>query len=123
MDELDVDQGKGRAKKVKVGIVASLSTFAAIAVGVEPEVAMKLVGEAAASQIAQAGFFFTLAAMLHARQVRKEIANQFGILTGAINNVATALKKDLESHAERLDKVEDGFQRMDSRVTKLEHSK
>lgn len=45
--------------------------------------------QASQSQIAQAGFFFTLAAWIHSGRVKKEISKNFGALTAAINNVAT----------------------------------
>lgn len=59
-------------------------------------------GEAAASQVLHYGFFFTLAALIHARQVRAEIRAQFEPLIVSINNLSEAFK----GHATRLDTVE-----------------
>lgn len=59
-------------------------------------------GEIAAAQVLHYGFFFTLAALIHARQVRTEIRNQFEPLIMSINNLSEAFK----GHASRLDTVE-----------------
>lgn len=67
---------------------------------------LSFLGEASRNQVVHSGFFFTLAALLHAKQVRKEIATQFSTISLALNNVADALKQDLVKHSERLDRVE-----------------
>lgn len=63
---------------------------------------MGLFGEAATSQVVHYGGFFTLAAFIHAKQVRAEIKNQFSLLMSSIDNLSRALA----SHASRLDTVE-----------------
>lgn len=63
---------------------------------------MAILSEGAQAQVVHYGFFFTLAALIHARQVRVEIRNQFTLLTASIDN----LSKSLDGHATRLDKVE-----------------
>lgn len=63
---------------------------------------MGLFGEAATSQVVHYGSFFALAALIHARQVRAEIRNQFTLLTVSIDKLSAALA----SHASRLDTVE-----------------
>lgn len=57
-------------------------------------------------QVVHYGFLFLLAAFIHARQVRREIALQFTMVSAALNNVAKALTEDLAQHSERLDKIE-----------------
>lgn len=64
---------------------------------------LSLFGEAAQSQVVHYGGFFTLAAMIHGRQVRAEIRSQFTLLTASIDKLSEALN----AHATRLDKVED----------------
>lgn len=61
-----------------------------------------LLGDVATSQVVHYGGFFTLAALIHARQVRVEIRNQFTLLTAAIDKLSNALN----AHATRLDNVE-----------------
>ena len=77
---------------------------------------LNLASSAASSQIAQAGFFFTVAAWIHSGRVKREISKNFSSITDAINNVATALREDLQKHGERLDKL-------DKRVENLEKVK
>ena len=67
----------------------------------------------AQSQIAQMGFFFTLAAWVHSGRVKKEIALHFASLTQAINNVANSLERELAqqsktlaNHGKRLETLE-----------------
>lgn len=95
-----------RSKKV-AGVAAS--TVAGFGVGLgfflnlDPSDVMHLLSEAAANQIAQAGFFFTLAAWLHSGRVKKEIKLNFIALTDAINNVAVTLREDLNKHTKVLE--------------------
>lgn len=100
--------------KKAIGIATGISGSVGFLWGVDPETVKHFLSETAQSQIAQAGFFFTMAAWLHAGRVKKEIANSFTSLTTAIQEVAQALRKDLESqkkileiHATRLDNLED----------------
>ncbi len=58
--------------------------------------------EAANHQVVQSGFLFTMAAFIHASQVKKEIATQFTTLTASIDRLAHAM----ETHSVRLDNVE-----------------
>ena len=80
---------------------------------VDSELIKTVFGEAANSQIAQAGFFFTVAAWLHSGRVKREIKDNFQLLTLAINNVAESFREDLKKHGERLDNLS-------SRVESLE---
>lgn len=88
--------------KKSIGIAAGVSTGMGFLWGVDPELVKSFLSETAQSQIAQAGFFFTLAAWLHAGRVKKEIARNFEALTNALNSVALALRKDLDGHREIL---------------------
>lgn len=72
-----------------------------------------LFSEAAHSEIAQAGFFFTVAAWLHSGRVKKEIRENFVSLTMAIDKVADAFREDLKVQGARLDNLA-------ARVTSLE---
>ena len=62
-----------------------------------------ILNEVGQAQVVHYGFFFTLAALIHARQVKMEIRNQFTLLTASIDN----LSRSLDGHATRLDKVEE----------------
>lgn len=64
---------------------------------------MAILNEASQAQVVHYGFFFTLATLIHARQVRYEIRTQFTLLTASIDN----LSRSLDTHATRLDKVEE----------------
>jgi hypothetical protein len=67
------------------------------------------------SQIAQAGFFFAVAAWIHSGRVNKEISKNFSSITEAINNVANALRMDLKKHGERLDNLSDRVQTLENK--------
>jgi hypothetical protein len=83
------------------GIMASFSVLG-YQLFENPEAVAKLFGDVAHSQIAQAGFFFTVAAWLHAGRVKKEISLNFTHLTDAINKVSDAFRADLSKHSETL---------------------
>jgi len=82
----------------------------------DPEAVIQGIMATANSQIAQAGFFFAVAAWIHSGRVKKEISKNFGAITEAINNVAAALRLDLQKHGERLDGIS-------QRVDNLERDK
>jgi len=88
--------------KKSIGLAAGVSTGVGFLWGVDPELVKHFLSETAQSQIAQAGFFFTMAAWLHAGRVKKEIGRNFEALTAALNSMATALRKDLDGHREIL---------------------
>lgn len=86
----------------------ALVAIAGVTAGFTPEsadVVLKLFSEAAQSQIAQTGFFFTVAAWLHAGRVKKEIRENFASLTLAIDKVADAFREDLKVQGARLDNL------------------
>ena len=62
-----------------------------------------LLSDLSQAQVLHYGFFFTLAALIHASQVRKEIKIQFSGLTTSIDNLTASMAK----HSSRLDSVED----------------
>lgn len=83
----------------------------------------ELLGQAMNHQVTQFGLAFVIAAMIHAQQVRKEIAAQMASVVLSINEVAKALKDDLGKQSERLNGVETGIQKLNTRVEKLENTK
>lgn len=87
-----------------------------------PDAVMALMGEVAHNQIAQAGFFFTIAAWLHAGRVKKEIAANFSHLTDAINNVAKSFREDLARHSETLKNQSVELATLSERVQNVENN-
>jgi len=73
----------------------------------DPAAAMEVLLSVVNNELAQAGFFFALAAWIHSGRVKKEISKNFASITDAINNVASALRQDLQKHGERLDNISD----------------
>lgn len=110
---LGVGAGVGVGTGLAAGLYALLS-------GSDPTQILTLASSAASSQIAQAGFFFTIAAWIHSGRVKREIGKNFSSITDAINNVATALREDLQKHGERLDKHEVKLDKISGRVETLE---
>lgn len=106
-----------KIKANKFSVIAVLSGWIVagtiIAPDIDPEQLKYIFGEAASNQIAQAGFFFTVAAWLHSGRVKKEIKENFSSLTQAINDVASAFREDLKAHSEQL-------KNLSSRVQSLE---
>lgn len=93
------------------GILTGFSDF-------NPEPLVAFLSESAQSQIAQAGFFFTIAAWLHSGRVKKEIKSNFDSLTNAINKVADAFREDLKRHGDRLDNLDSRVQILEVNPTK-----
>lgn len=91
------------ASKKATGIAVGLGSGVGLLWGLNPEMIQNFLSETAQSQIAQAGFFFTLAAWIHAGRVKKEIAKHFSSLTIAINNVALTLRQDLDAQKKVLE--------------------
>lgn len=89
--------------------------------------AQNFLGQAISHQVMQFGIAFGFAALVHAKQVRKEIRLQMSSMTesmvGSIDAVAKALKDDLGKQGERLSNVEVGVQKLNTRVEKLEKEK
>lgn len=95
------------------GLAAGLATGLGIILGIDPENLLRFFSDVVANQIAQAGFFFTMAAWIHSSRVKKEIAKNFSSVTDAINNVALALRNDLETHGKRLDNLSNRVDHLD----------
>jgi hypothetical protein len=81
---------------------AAISGVAGFAYSVDPNILVQHMSMVAQSQIAQAGFFFTLAAWLHAGRVKKEINDSFSTLITSLDNLGDALRKELKIHADQL---------------------
>lgn len=77
-------------------------------------------GQALSHQVTQFTIAFVLAAIIHSKQVRKEIATQLGDVATSIDKVRVALVDDLQAQGKRLKSVEDGIQRLSTRVETLE---
>lgn len=92
-------------KKEGLGLGIGFTSIGAVLLSLSPESLMHYFSSVTENKIAQAGFFFTMAAWIHAGRVKKEIAAQFSVVTDAINNVAQALRSDLAAHGQRLDNV------------------
>lgn len=99
--------------KKGLGIAVGVSSSVGFLWGMDPELVKSFLSETAQSQVAQAGFFFTLAYWLHAGRVKKEISKSFTALIAAIDSVSQALRKDLEAqqklladHGKRLETLE-----------------
>lgn len=75
-----------------------------------------MLGEAAQSQVAQAGFFFTIASLIHSGRMKKEIRANFEGLNNAIDRVSFALREDLQKHGERLDKLSDRVDKLETKT-------
>jgi hypothetical protein len=94
---------------LKYALFLAVAVVAGTAFGLspspDPEALKSFFSEASQSQIAQAGFFFTMAAWLHAGQVKKEIRKNFEALTTSIDKVADAFREDLKAQGERLDNL------------------
>ena len=103
------------------GVFAALSTMA-FEFFQNPENVTRTFGAVANSQIAQAGFFFTVAAWLHAGRVKKEISSNFAHLTKAIDNVSLAFREDLARHSEKLEKNALELANLSSRVQNVEYN-
>ncbi len=75
-----------------------------------------LISKGLSHQVTQFTIAFGVAAYIHAGRVKKEIASQMSGITGAINSLADALKKELSEHSARIEKLT-------SRVDSLEKEK
>lgn len=80
----------------------------------------ELVRNIAGDEFAQQFFTWTaalgVASFIHSGRVKKEVR----AVVDALNNVALALKQDLKSHSERIEKVEKGLEKLIDRVDVME---
>ena len=115
-------------KKSKTGIITSLvlgfGSATAILMSAETTKAIvDMLGTVSQSQVAQGGFFFTLASLIHSARVKKEIRANFEGLTMSIDKLSSALRDDLKSQSDKLDSHENKLDLLTSRVDKLEKNK
>jgi hypothetical protein len=87
--------------------------------GIDPVSFMQHASDVANNQIAQAGFFFMLAAFIHAGRVKAEIKNAFVSLTGSIDALGATLSNQLEDHANKLSDHEKKLASLASQVSQL----
>lgn len=78
---------------------------------------VNLLSETSQNQIAQAGFFFTCAAWLHAGRVKKEIKLNFEALTHAIDKFADAFREDLKVQSAILNNLASRVQILEDKYT------
>lgn len=88
--------------------------------GVAPESFIQHLSMIAQNQIAQAGFFFTLAAWLHAGRVKSEIRSAFSSLTESIDSLGATLSQQLQDHATKLSDHEKKLAFMASQLSQFE---
>jgi hypothetical protein len=114
---------KNTVSKVLASLGVGLTSGAVL---ISPEGVQTIVNSLSAasqSQIAQAGFFFTLAALIHSGRMKKEIRLNFEGLTVAIDRVSSALRDDLRKHGERLDTHGKHLDNLTGRVDNLENGR
>lgn len=90
---------------------------------VDPDKALSLLNAALSHEVTQFSLAFGLAALIHAHQVKKEIANQMSQITEAVRDVAKTLREDLAEQSRRIGFIEDGVNQLQSRVESLEKEK
>lgn len=116
-----MDEKSPATKNITIGMI--IASLGGIALGLDSVAVTEKFSSVINSQIAQAGFFFTLAAWIHSGRVKKEIKAQFEPLTAAINGVREALRQDLESQSKRISGIEIGVVNLTSRVDSLEKTR
>ncbi len=106
-------------KVVAAGVSVGVGAGALALFKTDPSAAIQYILDICRNQMAQAGFFFTLAAWLHSGRVKKEIAKNFMGMTDAMNNIATVLSRDLKKHGERLDNLTDRVETLETVKTTI----
>jgi len=81
---------------------------------------IKNLSEVGQTQFARDCFIFSLAAMIHAGRMKKEIRANFESLTISIDKVSAAFREDLSAHRERLDTHGEKLDNLSNRVSSLE---
>lgn len=103
------------------GVAAVVGGSAGVYYGMNPTGFIQHLQDVANSQMAQAGFFFTAAAFLHAGRVKAEIRNAFTSLTDSINNLGNTLSQQLKEHTEKLDAHEKKLVFLGTQVSELQN--
>lgn len=101
---------------LKIGAVSAGAIYTAF----DSETVMAMLGSAFQEKVVQAGAAFTIAAWLHSGRVKKEINTMSVGIISSVDNVAKALRQDLEVQSKRMDHIEDGISKLTSRVDSLE---
>lgn len=84
------------------------------------ELDIELVRKIAGEPFAQQFFIWTtslaLASFIHAGRVKKELKH----ITEALNGLSTALRRDLDNHSQRIDKVEVVVGKVEQRLDRID---
>lgn len=105
------------------GMTAAVTGTAGVLYGINPQAFMQHASDIANNQIAQAGFFFTLAAFIHAGRVKTEIRAAFSSLTDSINSLGTTLSQQLKNHESMLSDHKEKLDKLGEAVTELQKTK
>lgn len=100
---------------IAAGLTGGLGIGLGFITGIDPSTIVKFLSDTAGNQIAQAGFFFTMAAWIHSGRVKKEIAKNFSAMTDAINNVATAFSQKLDLHGKMLEELSERVENLEQK--------
>lgn len=111
-----MDVKKHAKTAAKVGLAGAGAYWALV----NPETVSALFGSAIQEKAIQFGAAFTFAAWIHSGRVKKEISSLGAGIITSVNAVADALKQDLQKQSERMDKIDNGFVKLTSRVEALE---
>lgn len=84
------------------------------------EIIKSFLGEKISAEVAQWGIALIIASFIHSGRVKKEIRSQFEHLTGAIRELGSALRQDLNNHSDRIGAVEKNMSQLSERVESLE---
>lgn len=105
------------------GLAMVVGGGAGVLYGINPETFAHNLSQISQNQIAQTGFFFTVAAFIHAGRVKAEIRGAFASLTSSIDNLGNTLSKQLSEHSEKLEVHEKALASLSSQVSKLQEVK
>jgi hypothetical protein len=90
---------------------------------VDPGQVQGLLNDALSHQVTQFTIAFSIAAWLHSGRVKKEIKNQLSGIATSLDDVAKALRQDLQAQSTRIAAIEHGIGDIIVRVDKLENVK
>lgn len=76
--------------------------------------------DALQSEVGKMTIAFMVAARLHRRWVKKDMAEQFGKITAAIEKVAVSVGADLSKHTELLTGLREDVNDLDEKFVKLD---
>lgn len=87
---------------------------------IDPDQVLAFFSAAFQEKVVQAGAAFTFAAWIHSGRVKKEISSLGAGIIASVDGVAKTLRLDLEGQAKRMDTIENGVNKLTSRVDTLE---